>query len=107
MHPAANAALNALRTYLACLVEASSCDLVSEWIVEADGVYDVLVSLEFECLGPFFRVPYFARAVVAARDELRAALVEAAVRQRQDVSLQKLEQMERRSTIRVEIHDQL
>ena len=51
--------------------------------------------------------PHLARAVVAARDETVARLVEGAVRQREDVRAQDLEQVEALVLVRLLLLDQL
>ena len=63
-------------------------------VVESHGVDDVGVLVEREQLLAGVRVPHFAGAVVAARDELVARLVECTVGQREQVRAQHFEQAE-------------
>eukprot|EP00760_Papus_ankaliazontas_P027369 PhM_4_TR329/c0_g1_i1/m.10261 len=89
-------ALAVLRVpHLTRLVEGTGDDAVAEWVVEADGVDDVLVAFEAEQLVARQRIPHLTRAVVRPRDELITALVESAVRQRQDVRAEHFEEVER------------
>lgn len=76
------------------LTERTSDDLVSVGVVERNGIHHVSVALEREQLISRYGVPDLAGAVVAACDEFVAGLVEGAVRQRQDVCSQDLEQEE-------------
>lgn len=76
------------------LTEGSRNDLVTVGVIEGDRVYDVPMAFKREQLITGDRVPDLASAVITASDELVARLVEGAVRQRQDVSAEDLEQEE-------------
>lgn len=75
-------------------VEGAGHDFVSVGVVEGHRVDDVRVLVEGKQFLARVRVPDLARAVVAARDELAAALVEGAVRERQKVRSKDLEKSE-------------
>lgn len=73
-------------------VEGASDDFVAVRVIEGHSVDDIGMLIEGEQLLARVCVPNFARAVVAARDELASVLVEGAVGQREQVSSQHLEQ---------------
>mmetsp|Transcript_115380 Transcript_115380/g.322524 ORF Transcript_115380/g.322524 Transcript_115380/m.322524 type:complete len:204 (+) Transcript_115380:154-765(+) len=75
------------------LVKTSCDDLVSEGIVERDRIHDVLVAVQCQQLLAAQRVPDAACPVIGPGDELGPGLVERAIRQRQDVGPQDLEQV--------------
>ena len=83
------------------LVERSGNDLVPKWIIERNGIDDVLVPLESEQLIAARRRPDLARSIVAPRDELVPCLVERAVRQGQDVRAQDLVEVEVLTLVRL------
>ena len=70
------------------------CRYLPVGVVEGHRVDDVRVLVEGKQFLARVRVPDLARAVVAARDELAAALVEGAVRERQKVRSKDLEKSE-------------
>jgi hypothetical protein len=76
------------------LTEGTRDDLVAVGVIERDRVYDVPMALEGQQLVTRDCVPDLASAIVTAGDELIAGLVEGAVRQRQDVCAEDLEQEE-------------
>ena len=76
------------------LVEGSGADLVAVGYVEGHAIDGIFVSLEGVDQIAGVGVPQLAGPIVAARDELVAVLIEAAVGQRQHMSLQLLHQHE-------------
>jgi hypothetical protein len=63
------------------------------------------VSLQREQLITSDGVPDLARAIITARDKFVARLVEGAVRERQDMRAQNLEQEEVRSLVALQLFD--
>mmetsp|Transcript_42863 Transcript_42863/g.118517 ORF Transcript_42863/g.118517 Transcript_42863/m.118517 type:complete len:230 (-) Transcript_42863:8-697(-) len=89
------------------LVEATSDNFVTEWIVEADRIDHVLMAIERQQLFATEGVPDTASAIVGTGDELRPRLVEGAIRKRQNVRAQNLEQVKSLRIFVVDLIDQL
>ena len=92
---------------LGSLGEGASGDASAIGDIEGHAVDCVLVALERVYQRASAGVPNFAGAVVAARDEFIAVLVEAAVRQRQHVSFKFLDQDEFLLPLLLDLLDEL
>ena len=79
---------------LSLSIEGACHDLIAVRIVERHSVNDVRVLVQGKKLLTRIRVPYFARAIVAARDELAAVFVKRAVGQREQMGAEDLEEAE-------------
>ena len=75
-------------------VEGTGDNLISVRIVECHSIDDVRVLVQGKKLLTRIRVPYFASAIVAARDELTSVLVECTVGQWEQVGAENLEEAE-------------
>lgn len=76
------------------LTERTRNDLVSIRVIEGNGVHHIPMSLQSEQLVSSDGVPDLAGAVVTARDELVARLVEGAIGEGEDMCTEDLEQKE-------------
>ena len=88
-------------------IERTGDNLVSVRIVERHRVNDVRVLVQGKKLLTRICVPYFARAIVAARDELASIFVERAVGQREQMGAEDLEEAEALLLILKLLFDQL
>ena len=75
-------------------IERTSDNLVAVRIIECHRVNDIRVLVQGKKLLTRIRVPYFASAIVAARDELTSVLVECTVGQWEQVGAENLEEAE-------------
>ena len=88
-------------------IERTGDNLVAVRIVERHRVNDVRVLVQGKKLLTRICVPYFARAIVAARDELASIFVERAVGQREQMGAEDLEEAEALLLILELLFDQL
>ena len=88
-------------------IERTGDNLVAVRIVERHRVNDVRVLVQGKKLLTRIRVPYFASAIVAARDELASIFVERAVGQREQMGAEDLEEAEALLLILKLLFDQL
>ena len=88
-------------------IERTGDNLVAVRIVERHRVNDVRVLVQGKKLLTRICVPYFARAIVAARDELASIFVERAVGQREQMGAEDLEEAEALLLILKLLFDQL
>ena len=75
-------------------IERTGDNLVAVGVIERHRVDDIRVLIQRQKLLTRIRVPHFARAIVAARDEFASIFVERAVSQREQMGAENLEEAE-------------